>query len=77
MACSGILWFKKINRSEASQGDYAAFLNKKGLTRALKNTGRGSRYSLDSGSAHILERVADSAAIPAVTGGGFQVRSGG
>lgn len=46
----GILWFKKINRSEASQDDYAAFLNKKGLTRALKSTGRGSRYSLDSGS---------------------------
>lgn len=39
MACSGILCSKKINRSEASQGDYAAFLNKKGLTRALRVQG--------------------------------------
>lgn len=51
------------------------YLNKKGLTRVLRVQGGVPRYSLDSGRARV--RVADSAAIPAVTGGGLQVDSGG
>lgn len=46
----GILCSKKINRSEAFQGDYAAFLNKKELTRALRVQGGGPRSSLGSGA---------------------------
>lgn len=61
------------NRSEASQGEHAPFLSKKGLTRALGVQGGARATAGDSGRA----RDADSAAIPAVPGGGFQVGSGG
>lgn len=61
------------NRSEASRDEYTAFLSKKGLTRALEVQGGAGATARDSGRA----RGADSAAIPAVTGGGFQVGSGG
>lgn len=75
MACSGILWSQKIDRSEAPQGIYAALSEQEGVNKGAKSPGRGPRYSLDSGRARV--RVADSAAIPAVTGGGLQVDSGG
>lgn len=62
-------------RWEASQGEYAAFLSKNVLIRALGVQG-GAGLQPETAGTH-LGPAADSAAIPMVPGGGFQVGSGG
>lgn len=71
----GFCGLRKSTDQKPLRATMLHYLNKKGLTRVLRVQGGVPRYSLDSGRARV--RVADSAAIPAVTGGGLQVDSGG